>query len=71
MINGSKLIIEIMKFASYLQLVAKRSVVLILKRLKIRSEYVGMSNNISFEINEHWKTKDFIAIIDNNELIGP
>lgn len=53
MINGSKLIIEIMKFASYLQLVAKRSVVLILKRLKIRSEYVGMSNNISFEINEH------------------
>lgn len=53
MINGSKLIIEIMKFAFYLQLVAKRSVVLTLKRLKIRSEYVGMSNNISFEINEH------------------
>lgn len=71
MINGSKLIIEIMKFAFWLRLVAKRSVIYTLKRLKIRSEYVGMSNNISFEINEHWKTKDFIAIIDNNELIGP
>ena len=30
-----------------------------------------MSNIISFRINEHWKTKDFIAIIDNNELVGP